>query len=147
MGGSRRWRTSRRSSVLVGAVTVTVALAGCSAGGGGQSSSNSGGGSAPLKVVVIADLTGPTAADQVPSVAGVTAAVTEINAKGGVNGRKIDIVQTVDTQATAQGGAAAAQRAVAASPDFIIVNTSGGVAAATMPVLKQANVPALGANS
>jgi ABC-type branched-subunit amino acid transport system substrate-binding protein len=143
----RRYRPSRRRGVvLAGAAAVSVVLAGCGAGGGDGSSGSSGGGGA-FKVVVIADLTGPTAPDQLPSVAGVTAAIGEINADGGVNGRKIDIVKTVDTQATSQGGAAAAQQAVGESPDFIVVNTNGVASAAALPVLKQANAPVLGVTS
>jgi ABC-type branched-subunit amino acid transport system substrate-binding protein len=148
VAGLKRCRPlRRRGAVLAGAVALSVATAGCGAGGGGGDSSGGGGSGGPIKVVVIADLTGPTAPDQLPSVAGVTAAVGEINAKGGVNGRKINIVDTLDAQSTAQGGGAAAQQAVGASPDFIIVNTSGVASAAALPTLKQANVPVLGITS
>jgi ABC-type branched-subunit amino acid transport system substrate-binding protein len=128
-------------------VAVTVALGGCSAGGGSQSSGSSGGAGAPFKVVLMGDLTGAVAADQLPGIAGATAAITEINAKGGVNGRKIDIVSTLDTQSTAQGGAAAAQQAVGASPDFIVLNSNGVASAAAVPTLQQANVPVIGVTS
>jgi len=146
--GLKSYRPSRRKgAVLTAAVAVTVALGGCSAGGGSQSSGSSGGAGAPFKVVLMGDQTGPVAPDQIPGIAGATAAIKEINAKGGVNGRKINIVSTLDTQSTAQGGAAAAQQAVGASPDFIVLNSSGVASAGAVPTLKQANVPVIGVTS
>lgn len=81
---------SRGWMVLGIMVILSLVLGACSAGGGAGTTSTEG--TAPVKIGGIFDLTGATADVGVPYAEGVKAFVDWINSKGGVSGRKIELI-------------------------------------------------------
>ena len=75
-----------RRALLAASAAVLLGLAACS---GGAASSGSGGDAAPIKVGIIADLTGATGDVGKPYNEGMLGYIDWINAKGGIKGRKI----------------------------------------------------------
>jgi branched-chain amino acid transport system substrate-binding protein len=74
-----------RFAVAVAAAT-TLALSACAPGGGGSASEEGG----PIKIGIIADLTGPTGDVGTPYHDGMMGYVDWINSEGGIEGREID---------------------------------------------------------
>lgn len=78
---------NKRWTVALAAL-ASLALAGCAPGGGGTN----GGGTGPIKIGVLADLTGPTGDVGTPYNKGMLGYVDWVNSKGGIEGRKIDAI-------------------------------------------------------
>ena len=76
----------QRLAVAVAAAT-TLALAACAPPGGGESE---GGGDGPIKIGIIADLTGATGDVGTPYNEGMLGYIDKINSEGGIDGREID---------------------------------------------------------
>jgi branched-chain amino acid transport system substrate-binding protein len=89
------------ASGLFLAVAAAVAALGCVSSASAES---------PVKIAAIFALTGPAAAANAPSLEGVRWAVEEINAAGGVLGRRLDLVE-LDNLGTPIGSKAAADLA------------------------------------
>ena len=82
-------KATTRISALAAAAAVALALSAC--GGGGSGGSSGGGGSAaPIKIGIIADLTGATGDVGKPYNEGMLGFIDWVNAKGGISGRKIE---------------------------------------------------------
>jgi len=89
----------------------------------------------------IQDLSGPLAGFSKPARNGMQMRVDEINAQGGVNGRKIKLV-VEDSGYDPKKGILAAQKLVGQDKIFAMAGTIGtGVAMATMPILFEKNIP------
>jgi branched-chain amino acid transport system substrate-binding protein len=89
----------------------------------------------------IQDLSGPLAGFSKPAKNGMQMRVDEINALGGVNGRKIKLV-VEDSGYDPKKGILAAQKLVGQDKIFAMAGTIGtGVAMATMPILFEKNIP------
>ncbi len=93
------WR-GRRSVQLVTAVIAAAALASCGNAKVTVSTSGNSDGVSAHRVVVggLASLTGPVTADFAPIFQGVAAYFGMVNAKGGVDGRKLDLAYQLDDQ-------------------------------------------------
>jgi branched-chain amino acid transport system substrate-binding protein len=91
---SKPWRTFNFTAVL--AVIATVLLTGCDQGGKDSSS----GGAGTIKIGEFASLTGKEATFGISSHEGTLLAIEEINAAGGVLGKKLELL-TEDTQSKA----------------------------------------------
>src|SRR5512144_758116 len=72
------------------AATSLVLTAACAPGGGNGGGGGGGGSGGPIKIGVIADLTGATGDVGTPYNKGMLGYVKWINSKGGIDGRKID---------------------------------------------------------
>jgi branched-chain amino acid transport system substrate-binding protein len=118
-------------AVCVGALT----LSGCA----GSGSSGSGGSKSEIVIGNEADLTG-NASVGVPGNYGVRFAVKQINAHGGINGRKIKLV-TGDSQGSATGGTAAVRRMIDVDKVQAIVNTASSDA--TVPAIPAAQAKSI----
>ncbi len=83
-------RTATRTALFAVTATAALVLAGC--GGGAASGGADGGGdqAGPIKIGVLADLTGATGDVGTPYHEGMMAYIDNINAKGGISGRKIE---------------------------------------------------------
>jgi len=129
----------RIASVLAVALTA-LGMAAC---GGGQTGSGGGsGGNGPIKLGAWFPLTGPVAASGIPQKEGASALFDQLNATGGVNGRKVDYIardNAFDPQQTIQ-----AARQLVGEDKVVAVVAANGTApsAAAFPfVMNQAKVP------
>ena len=81
-------KATTRISALAAAAAVALALSACGGGGGGNT--GGGGSAAPIKIGIIADLTGATGDVGKPYNEGMLGYIDWVNAKGGISGRKIE---------------------------------------------------------
>src|SRR5262245_63377150 len=79
----------RRIGVVLGSLVTSLALAAC---GGSSTGSSTTSGPSTFKIGVITSLTGPAAAFGQAHKNGYTIALDELNARGGVLGKKIELV-------------------------------------------------------
>ncbi|HEX6023938.1 MAG TPA: ABC transporter substrate-binding protein [Solirubrobacter sp.] len=128
-----------RIASVAAAVAAGLSIAAC---GGGDSGAGAGGNGGPIKIGAWYPLSGPVAASGIPQKEGAAAAFEEINANGGINGRKIEFIardNAFDPQQTIQ----AARQLVTSDKVVAIVGANGtATTAAAFPfVLNQAKVP------
>jgi branched-chain amino acid transport system substrate-binding protein len=95
-----RRRFTHTPLIVASAIALAVALAACGKGAGSASGSSSGG---TITMSMIGPLTGTYAIDGQPILEGAKAAAAEINADGGILGKKLklDVVDTVGDPADA----------------------------------------------
>ena len=115
------------ATALVGALALS--LTGCA--GGGASGS--------LRIGVEAPLSGDQSVTGVGMINGAQLAADEINAAGGVNGRKIEII-AIDDAADPDTGVAAANAAIADGLDGVVGPYNSGVGIKTLPLYQAAGV-------
>lgn len=131
--------TIRRSAATAAALVLGLALSAC---GGDLTSGGSGDddGSGPIKLGMLTPLTGSSSAIGPNMRNGAQLAVDEINAKGGVKGRKLEL--TVEDEACdPKTAAAGAAKLVSAEID---ISVGGYCSSATLPTLSRfdkANIP------
>jgi len=145
--GSRRHR-----ALVVGLLALPlVALTACGNGGGSSSaggSSASGSSSAAAasggsyNLALVSDLSGPFSAVSAPGAAGVEVAVGNINANGGVNGKKLNL-EVTDSQSSASIALSASQKAIAGSPLALFMLSGSADAAAIGQLAQSAQIPLL----
>lgn len=100
-----------------------------------------------IKLGIVAPMSGPNARYGAFSVRGAELAVKEINDKGGVDGRKIEIY-TADSQGTPVEGVSATRRLIDQDGvSFVIGDVSSSVTLAMQPVAEDAGVLLLNAAS
>lgn len=133
----------RRGAAALAAVTISLGLAACGGGGLTDSSSSSDGGTkGDIKLGMLTPLSGSSAAIGPYMKNGAQLAVDEINAEGGVDGRKIAL--TVEDEACdPKTAAAGAAKLVTAG---INVSVGGYCSSATLPTLSifgKTNIPML----
>lgn len=91
----------RRYGAPVALASVVLLAAACSSSGSSSASSGggstSGGSKAPYNIGLAAGVTGPAAAIVKGEIEGIKAAFSQVNANGGIDGRKLNLV-TSDTQ-------------------------------------------------
>jgi branched-chain amino acid transport system substrate-binding protein len=127
---------SRRGALLA-AATISVAIAAC---GSSPSTTSSASGSSPIKVGMIAPLTGAFAPLGEGDEQGAELAVSQINAAGGIDGHKIDLIikddktdptqSIIDFQALQGDGVSA-----------VLGSAVSDSARATAPKAEQAQIP------
>jgi branched-chain amino acid transport system substrate-binding protein len=110
---ARRWKS--KALCVVSAVALGVVASACSSSSnnagsksGGSSTTSSG---PPIKIGILLALSGPTSPGDAAAVQAATARVDAVNAAGGINGRKVQLV-SADSQGTSQGSLTAAQSLV-----------------------------------
>ena len=123
--------------LLAYAVTTTAAvlLAGC--GGGGSAGTNQ---QEPYRVLITGGLSaqGVLAANAATSVLAAQASAEDVNAKGGINGRRIEVT-VVDDAGDATQAVTKLREAVASSakPDLYLNSGPSTISTATLPLLTQ----------
>jgi branched-chain amino acid transport system substrate-binding protein len=123
--------------IMGGALLVT----GCSAPGESSSSGGSGGGSGPVKVAIVDAQSGQLSSLGHWEHNGVTLAVDQINAAGGVcDGRKIELTQ-YDDQGDPTTGTTLAQKVATGGYAAVMGTAESGVTLAMIPILRQASIP------
>jgi len=143
---------AKRSGLIASAVALGLVLAACgsssssppstTAGSTGTSGgSSSGGNGAPIKIALIASLTGADAAQNGDSAVGFTSRIAAQNAKGGVNGHHIDGI-VIDDQTSPSQVVIAVQQAISDGVTGIVSNSPLMFAAAKYA--QQAGIPVTG---
>jgi branched-chain amino acid transport system substrate-binding protein len=142
-------RSRRNRAIAAGLLTVPlVALTACGNGGGssgGGSASGSGSAAASggtYNVALVSDLSGAFSSVSAPGAAGVEVAVDNINANGGINGKKLSLSVT-DSQSSASLALSASQKAISGSPLALFMLSGSADAAAIGSLAQAAQVPLL----
>ncbi|MBU3702195.1 MAG: ABC transporter substrate-binding protein, partial [Acidimicrobiia bacterium] len=122
-------RTGRRRRVIVAIVAVAAVMAalaaGCSSGGSSKSST--------IRIGLEGPLSGSQSDTGTAMLRGAQMAAEELNAKGGIGGRKVEIVP-IDDKADPEAGTAAATAAVAAGLEGVVGPYNSGVGLRTLPI-------------
>ncbi|GAA4481550.1 branched-chain amino acid ABC transporter substrate-binding protein [Microbacterium panaciterrae] len=134
-------RTRRATRILTAALAagVLILTAGCSGGlasGGGGASADSG----PIKLGMLAPFSGSESAFGNYMKFGAQLAIDEINAKGGIDGRKLSL-EVQDDACDATTAVAAANKLVT---DGVVASVGGycsGATLPTLPIFNEAKIP------
>jgi urea transport system substrate-binding protein len=132
MGGLRR-----RPGLLVISLLAVGALVLTSCGGGGKKGQPTG----PIKIGLITSLTGPGGIYGEPVKTSAQLAVNEVNASGGVDGRKLQLVVADDATDPATGQEVAQRLITRDKIDALVSMTNSGVRDAYTPVVQRAGIP------
>jgi ABC-type branched-subunit amino acid transport system substrate-binding protein len=135
--------TPRSLVALAAASLLALGAAACGGDDGGASKSAGSGGatSRPFKIGLIAPLTGPVAADGIPMKNGVDMAVKDINAKGGLLGKPIEVV-TLDNQSDPALSTQQATKLIRQDKvDYLVGTITGAEESAVGQVTTAAKVP------
>jgi branched-chain amino acid transport system substrate-binding protein len=135
--GGRTGARLRAAGVTVAA--LSIALAGC----GGSTGSGSGGGSGGEDTITLAalvDLTGANSVIGVPVQAGALTAINEINAAGGVNGKKL-AMQTYDAQSSVTASGSVIRDAITSNPAAVVGEVVSSELATAASVITSGPVP------
>ena len=132
------WMNSWKKMVraVCAATQVTAAFAGCGNSGGSKSS-----GGDTIKVGALFELTGNVANYGTSTLNGFKMAVDEINAKGGVNGKKIEIVQADNKSEPSESGNAATKLVTRDKVVAVVGPATSGSVAAAEPILTANKIP------
>jgi ABC-type branched-subunit amino acid transport system substrate-binding protein len=130
-------------------LVMAFAAAGCGSNGDGTKSTSSAGSAATdkgsIKVMAIGPLEGAKGFSLTTIPDGAKAAANEINAAGGVDGRKIEVLQCNDNN-DPNGAATCARKAVSEKVVALVGGFSSGQAS-IVPILTKAKIPWIGASS
>jgi branched-chain amino acid transport system substrate-binding protein len=139
----RRLRAPAAGAALV----AVVALAGCGSSDDSGTTSTASGASSkkPVQFYASMALTGPFAAVGAATKAGLQAGVNQINATGGISGRKIE-VKYVDDQGSATTAVSLLQKALTSGdkPDVVFNGNTSDVTLALCPILNRAGIISIG---
>ena len=148
-GGPMRASFAKKAALVASATAMAVTLAACSSSSSTTTTTTSGttgggsakGNGAPLKIALVASLTGEDAALNADSPKGFTARVDAQNAAGGINGHKIDPI-IIDDQTSPTQVVVAVQQAISDGVVGIVSNTPLMFEAAKYA--QQAGIPVTG---
>lgn len=126
------WRAFAATAVLA----AVAATAGCGAVGSSASTS-----SGPLKIGLLAPVTGPVAADGIPLKRGFELAVKKVNHDGGVLGKPVQVFFQNDEADPATATQAAQKLINQDHVDFLFGTVTGDVALAVGKIANAAHVP------
>ena len=134
-------RGHRGLAALVGIAASATLLAGCGNGvlSGSNDKSNSSG---PITLGMVAPMSGSSAAIGPYMKNGAQLAVDELNAKGGVDGRKLKL-EVQDGACDAKTAAAAANKLVSQEVDISVGGYCSGATLPTLPIFNKAGIPML----
>lgn len=141
-----RLRDAKRRIGAAAALTAMLFAAGCGAGGDESSGGASSGGSDSSKEIVIGNIgsyTGPVASSIAPGKGVVEAWARDLNAKGGIDGRKVRLV-TMDDGGNPQKGVQNVRRLIDQEKVVAIVGQQSVVDSVWGPVASKAGVPVIG---
>jgi branched-chain amino acid transport system substrate-binding protein len=130
---------TRGSALLVGTAVMALAVSAC----GGDSGSG-GGSDGPIKLALVAPLTGSAASYGLEVQQGIDLAVKTINADGGVDGRKIE-VDTFDDKCSPTDGATAANAVVSRDYAAVVGQVCSVAVQSAVPIYKRYNMPIVAA--
>ena len=121
---------TRRAVGLVLSVACATALAACGSSGGGSGAKSSGASSkGAIRIGVLAPLTGSVASDGQDMLKSTQLLVDQVNATGGIAGRKLEVVSADDACAAQQGTQAAQKLAISK----VVAVVGGFCSSASLP--------------
>ena len=97
----------------------------------------------PIRIGWLSSLTGPLSSAALAENQGVQFAVDEINAAGGINGRKLELITRDTSGEPTKAVNLAKQLAFVDKVDFIIGPVNSGESLATVPIVAKAGIPNL----
>ncbi|WP_432828013.1 ABC transporter substrate-binding protein [Dactylosporangium sp. CA-092794] len=121
--------------VLAAGLVMMVSLAAAACGSTGNAAADGGG---TVQIGVVLDRTGVLAATAVPAMNGIQLAVDEVNAKGGIHGRKVELL--VEDGTSDPAVAAAAARNLSRKVPVVLGSAAGAGCRAMQPILDSAKV-------
>lgn len=138
---SFRARISRRVWIALIGICATLGLAACgSSSSGGSGASGGSGSKSPLRVAFIAPLSGPAASYGIQVEDGMKIAIAQVNAHGGVLGRKLTL-ETYDSQANPATAVSLFRKAQQAGPIALLYpGLTSGETLAVAPLAARAGV-------
>ena len=120
---------------------VALALSGCAESNTATDKGSAGSTEGPIKIGVVLDITGAGASLGVPERQTIEMLGKALNASGGVNGRKIQLL-IEDDQSTEDGAARAASKLLQSEKVSILLGASRtGPSLAMRPIAEQAQIP------
>jgi branched-chain amino acid transport system substrate-binding protein len=130
-----------RQRYTVGLLSVMVALLLAACGGGDEGGDTEAGGGEPIRIGALTSLTGNFTPWGVQVRDGMQLAVNEINASGGVDGRRLELV-VADDQSKAEEGARALERLIEREGVVAVGGIiSSDVGLATARIAEESDVP------
>lgn len=129
----------RRRVGLLGtlALIAPLTLAAC---GGSDGGTKAGGSDEPYRVVVSGAKQGPLAANSATSFLAAKAAAKEVNKAGGIDGRKLELVEVDDGGDPVKGVTVLREQIAKNKPDAYINGGPGTVSAAVAPILNDNDI-------
>jgi len=131
-----------KAPLVIAGVFTALALTACSSGSSSpatSSASNSSAGANAIRIGVEGPLSGDQSVTGVGMLNGAKLAATDLNAKGGINGRQVEIVP-IDDAANPDTGVTAATAAIAAGLDGVVGPYNSGVGVKTLPLYIKAGI-------
>lgn len=123
---------------------AAVAIAGCNGGSASTSTTGETGGSTPsgetIKVGLVASINGALKPWGVDSQSGAQLAADEINAAGGINGKKIELI-VEDSNSTPEQGKTAAERLIAKGCVAVVGEVASGITAQIANAAAEKKIP------
>jgi branched-chain amino acid transport system substrate-binding protein len=135
-----RKRFIRTVSVLTG-LSLGVAVAACSAPGNDKKA-DAGGGSGPIKIALVDAQSGQLSSLGAWELKGTKLAVDQWNAKGGIDGRKIELT-VMDDAGDPTTGTTLARKVTSGGYVAMFGTAESAVTQAMNPILKQGQVPSI----
>ncbi|WP_407637743.1 ABC transporter substrate-binding protein [Bacillus ndiopicus] len=145
----KHYKLKKFASLFLATSVLAGALAGCGTDSGGGSSSNggssSGGGNSAsgdtIKIGANLELSGAVATYGLSIADGATLAMEEINASGGINGKKIELIKVDNKSENAEAVSAAIRLAEQEKVVAMIGPATSGNSVATVQIANQHKIP------
>lgn len=122
------WRTTRLAALFVAATLTLATTVACTASASVTKK--------PIKIGVLLSKTGTYSSLSLPQLAALNLAVKQVNASGGINGSKVELV--VDDDQSDPSTAAAEARTLAREVKVVIGDSVGALCRATQPIFEAA---------
>ncbi len=132
-------RSLRRTAAAV--AVAALVLAGCAESEDAGGNTNSGSGTGPIKIGAVLDITGAGASLGVPERRTIELLGKQLNDKGGINGRKVELI-IEDNQSTEDGAAKAMTKLVTQDKVDVVLGASRtGPSLAMRPIAESNKIP------
>jgi len=132
-----------KTPFVIASALTALALAACSSGSSSPATSSASSSASASSNTIRIGVEGPLSGDQsvtgVGMLNGAKLAATALNAKGGINGRQVEIVP-IDDAANPETGVTAATAAIAAGLDGVVGPYNSGVGVKTLPLYIKAGL-------
>jgi branched-chain amino acid transport system substrate-binding protein len=136
-GSAAAWR--RRTATFSVVALAAVLTASCSSGDDSSSSSSSGS-KGSVTIAVQGPMSGPQAVTGIDMLRGAKLAATDLNARGGIEGRRV-VVKAADDAADPARGRAVARRMVDRDVAGVVGPFNSSVGVKSLPVYRAAGIP------